>query len=89
MIWVVLACILAALLLLSLVRVGVRADYGDGGLTVYNELIDWMLRNGMIVVGSDPLPVLNARFPGDWEGDEKGVRALDGMAERIVETLFR
>ena len=35
MIWVVLACILAALLLLSLVRVGVRADYGDGGLTVW------------------------------------------------------
>lgn len=61
----------------------------DGGLNVYNELIDWMLRNGMTVVGSDPLPVLNARFPGDWESDEKGVRALDGMAERIVETLFR
>ncbi len=61
----------------------------DGGLSVYNELVDWMLRNGMIVVGSNPLPVLTGKFPGDWENDEKGVKALNDLAERIVTTVFR
>lgn len=35
MIWVILACILAALVLISLIRVGVRAEYDGGQLTVH------------------------------------------------------
>ena len=35
MIWVILACILAALVLISLIRVGVRAEYDGGQFTVH------------------------------------------------------
>lgn len=35
MIWVILACILAALILISLIRVGVRAEYDGGQFTVH------------------------------------------------------
>lgn len=60
----------------------------DGGIIVYNELVDWMLRMGMVVIGSDPLPIINGNGPNDWEEDTKGIRSLDTMVDRVVDFLL-
>lgn len=60
----------------------------DGGLSVYNELIDWLLRMEFNVLGCNPLPVINGSGPNDWEDDVKGIRALDRLAERVIEYVL-
>ena len=60
----------------------------DGGITVFNELVTWMLRMGLTVIGTDPLPIINGDGPNDWEEDDKGIRALDRLSERIVEFIL-
>ncbi len=59
----------------------------DGGVSVYSELTNWMLRNGMVVVGSDPLPIITGLAPNDWEDDSKGIKALDDLVESITELV--
>ncbi len=61
----------------------------DGGTMVYSELTNWMLRNGLIVVGSDPLPIINGLGPNDWEDDTKGIASLDGLTRRITELVTK
>ena len=60
----------------------------DGGLSVYNELVDWLLRMEFTLLGSNPLPIINGSGPNDWEEDTKGVRALDNLAERVIDHLL-
>ncbi len=61
----------------------------DGGWPAYSELVNWMLRNGMLVVGSDPLPVVMGKDLNRWEDDVLGLKALKGLAENITETVYR
>lgn len=60
----------------------------DGASMVYNQLVDFMLRNGMLVVGANPLPIIRSLSSPGYEDDVKGmrgVRALEqGMADAIV-----
>ena len=60
-----------------------------GGYAVYSELVNWMLGNGMTVVGSTPLAVINAKNPFEYEKDEMGMRALHSLAENLVKALER
>ena len=77
MIWVVLACILAALLLLSLVRVGVRADYGDGVLTV-------RLRIGPAALRVYPLKKKKGRPSAPPEPDRKPAEPGPGGKDMLA-----
>ena len=61
----------------------------DGGLQVYNQLCDWMLRMGMCVVGSDPLPVVTAKGPVEWMDDKVGQEAIKNLAQNIVSFALR
>lgn len=59
----------------------------NGGYAVYSELVNWMLSNEMTVVGTNPLCVINAKNPFDYENDEKGMKALKMMSKNIISEL--
>ena len=61
----------------------------DGGMPVYSELVNWMLRNQMVVVGSDPLSIIMGKEMNRWEEDEKGIKALRNLAENITDAFIR
>ena len=61
----------------------------DGGMPVYSEFVNWMLRNQMIVVGSDPLTIVMGKDLNRWEDDDRGLKALKNLAENITETFIR
>lgn len=61
----------------------------NGGSMVYNQLVDFMLSNGMLVCGAHPVPVFRAlNSPGyaDDTAAMKGVRMLVG---NMVSTIMR
>ena len=60
-----------------------------GGYGTYSELVNWMLGNGMTVVGSEPLAVITAKNPFEYEKDEAGMRALHSLAQNLVSALER
>ena len=59
----------------------------DGGITVFNELVSWMLKNELIVIGSNPLPIFNGRDPNDWEEDKKALKGLNGLVENVISLI--
>ncbi len=59
----------------------------DGGYGVYSELVNWMLSNQIVVVGSSPLCILHAKNPFDFEKDERGMKALKDVAVNIAREL--
>lgn len=61
----------------------------DGGMPAYSELVNWMLRNQMIVVGSDPLSIIMGKDLNRWEEDEKGIKAMKNLVENVTETYIR
>ena len=60
-----------------------------GGYGAYSELVNWMLGNEMTVVGSNPLCVINAKNPFEYEKDEKGMKALKMVSKNIISELER
>jgi multimeric flavodoxin WrbA len=59
----------------------------DGGDATYSQLVGWMLRNEMIVVGGRPTPVIKAaNSPHD---DEAGVKGAIAMAREMAWTILR
>ncbi|MBR4203229.1 MAG: flavodoxin family protein, partial [Candidatus Methanomethylophilaceae archaeon] len=59
----------------------------DGGSVVYNQLVDFLLRNGMSVCGSNPLPIVHALNSPQYEDDKqgmKGVRSLVGNMTALI-----
>ncbi|MFH1722294.1 MAG: flavodoxin family protein [Candidatus Altiarchaeota archaeon] len=65
---------------------------GGQELTIQN-IHAWMLINEMIVVGDKGTAhfggAVVGRNPGDAEKDEIGLKTVEGLAEKIVETLER
>ena len=59
----------------------------DGGLSVYSELVNFMLSNKMTVCGSSPLAVLTGSKPSEVLKDKAGVSALKGMAKEMARLL--
>lgn len=56
----------------------------DGGTSVYSELVNWMLVNQMIVVGSTPLTIITGKNPMDYEKDVKGIKALKTLGQNMA-----
>lgn len=61
----------------------------DGGMPAYSELVNWMLRNQMVVVGSDPLPIVMGKDLNRWEEDDRGLKALRNLSENITDLSIR
>lgn len=62
----------------------------DGGTLVYSQIVDWMLRNQMIVVGGTPLPILRAINSPQYLDDKAGMKGLMSMVKEmswLIQTL--
>lgn len=59
----------------------------DGGNSCYSELVNWMLSNKMTVVGSNPLPIITSKNPGDYENSPRETKALKELGKTIAEKL--
>ncbi|MDR0791468.1 MAG: flavodoxin family protein [Methanomassiliicoccaceae archaeon] len=55
----------------------------DGGISTYSEMVNFMLRNGMTVIGSSPLTVLTGTRPSEVLNDKAGMKALRDMGKEI------
>jgi multimeric flavodoxin WrbA len=55
----------------------------DGGSMAYSELVYWMLKNQMIVVGGAPMPIFRAANPPQYLEDKGSMKGLIGMAHEI------
>ena len=56
---------------------------------MYNQLVDFLLRNGLLVAGSYPLPIVRAWHSPDYEDDEYGMKGIRAMVGRMTDALVR
>jgi len=61
----------------------------DGGSMAYAQMVSWMLRNQMIVVGGTPMPILRALNSPQYLDDEMGMKGVMSMARNMSETVLR
>jgi multimeric flavodoxin WrbA len=54
-----------------------------GGMGAYSEMVNHMLLNGMVVIGSDPLTILTGSGPGDVLADKSGMSALRRIGKEM------
>ena len=69
---------------------GVVAIAGNEGADmVYNQLARVLLRNGVYVCGSNPLPIVRALNSPQYEDDVKGMRGVASLVESMTRLLMR
>ena len=61
----------------------------DGGSMVYNQLVDFLLRNMMLVVGTYPLSIIEAWHSPQYEEDELGMKGVRSLVEGMTDTMMR
>ena len=61
----------------------------DGASLVYNQMVDFLLRNGVAVCGSNPLPIVHALNSPQYEDDVKGMRGVHALVKNMVTMLMR
>ncbi len=61
----------------------------DGGSLAYMQMVNWMLRNEMIVVGGCPSPVLTALNSPQYLDDKMGMKGAISMAQDMAWTILR
>jgi multimeric flavodoxin WrbA len=61
----------------------------DGGSLVYNQMVDWLLRNGVCVCGSNPLPIVHALNSPQYEDDKQGMKGVRALVENMTALLLR
>lgn len=61
----------------------------DGASLVYNQLVDFMLRNGMVVCGSNPLPVFRALNSPQYSDDVQGMKGVSSLVKGMTSLLMR
>lgn len=71
------------------VGAAVVVEAQDGGSMAYMQLVHWMLRNQMIVVGGTPSPVLTALNSPAYLEDKAGMKGLMSTARNMVRTILR
>jgi multimeric flavodoxin WrbA len=55
----------------------------DGGINAYMQMVNFMLRNRMIVCGSSPLSVLTGSKQGEVLNDKAGIEGLKELGKEI------
>ncbi|MBE6518055.1 MAG: flavodoxin family protein [Thermoplasmata archaeon] len=61
----------------------------DGGSLVYNQMVDFMLRNGMVVCGSNPLPIVHALNSPQYEDDKQGMKGVCALVGGMTDLILR
>lgn len=61
----------------------------DGASMVYNQMVDFLLRNAVMVVGSNPLPIIRALNSPAYEDDREGMRGVRSLVEGMTDALVR
>ncbi len=61
----------------------------DGASIVYNQLVDFLLRNGMVVCGSNPLPIVHALNSPQYDDDKKGMKGVHALVENMTGLLLK
>lgn len=61
----------------------------DGASLVYNQIVDFLLRNGMLVCGSYPLAIINAWHSPQYEKDEYGMKGVRSLVKNMTEAMVR
>lgn len=61
----------------------------DGGSLVYNQVVDFLLRNGVTVCGSNPLPIILALNSPQYEDDRKGMKGVQALVKNMTALLLR
>ncbi|MBP5735416.1 MAG: flavodoxin family protein, partial [Candidatus Methanomethylophilaceae archaeon] len=61
----------------------------DGGSLVYNQLVDFLLRNGMSVCGSNPLPIVRALNSPQYEDDKQGMKGVHALVRNMTSLILK
>lgn len=61
----------------------------DGASLVYNQMVDFMLHNRMLVTGSYPMPIIRALNSPAYEDDVQGMRGVRSLVEGMVSAIMR
>ena len=61
----------------------------DGGSIVYNQLVDFLLRNGMSVCGSNPLPIVHALNSPQYEDDKQGMKGVYALVRNMTSLILK
>lgn len=61
----------------------------DGGSMVYNQMVDFMLRNGMSVCGSSPLSIVHALNSPQYEDDKQGMKGVQALVANMTSLILR
>lgn len=61
----------------------------DGASMAYSQLVYWMLKNKMIVVGGYPSPIVIATNSPQYLDDKVGMKGIKNMAKEIVWTILK
>lgn len=61
----------------------------DGASIVYNQMVDFLLRNGVMVCGSNPLPIIRSLVSPEYEDDVRGMKGVRSLAENMIDALVR
>lgn len=61
----------------------------DGASMVYNQMVDFLLRNAVMVVGSNPLPIIRALNSPAYEDDREGMKGIRSLVEGMTDALVR
>jgi multimeric flavodoxin WrbA len=61
----------------------------DGGSLAYMQMVNWMLRNEMIVVGGNPSPILTALNSPQYVDDRMGMKGVMSMAHEMAWLILR
>ena len=61
----------------------------DGASLVYNQMVDFMLANRMLVSGSYPMPIIRALNSPAYEDDTQGMKGVRSLVEGMVSALMR
>ena len=61
----------------------------DGASLVYNQMVDWMLMNQMLVSGSYPMPIIRALNSPQYDDDKEGMKGVRSLVEGMVSAIMR
>ncbi len=61
----------------------------EGASLVYNQLVDFLLRNGVTVCGSNPLPIIHALNSPQYLDDEKGMKGVYALVRNMTSLLMK
>ncbi|MDR0888244.1 MAG: flavodoxin family protein [Candidatus Methanoplasma sp.] len=71
------------------VGAAVATEAHDGGTATYLQLVQWLLQNGIYVIGSSPLPVLKALNSPRYLEDKEGMKGVMSQAKEMALAILR